>query len=89
MVLFLSGALTFGFFIAALYFFKFWKKTWDALFLHMAIAFLLFALNQGIAAWISPLNENYGYTYLLRVIGFIAIMIAIIRKNISSPANRI
>jgi hypothetical protein len=49
MVEFLSGAVTFAHVLAALYFLRFWRRTRDRLFLSFALAFVLFALNQGLA----------------------------------------
>jgi hypothetical protein len=79
---FLSGAVTFGFFVAALFFLRFWRRTRDRLFLAFAIAFLLLALNQALAQWLGAADERVGYTYVLRVIGFLLILAAIVDKNI-------
>ena len=40
---FLSGSVTFGFLLAALFFLRFWRRTRDGLFLAFATAFLLLA----------------------------------------------
>ena len=40
---FLSGAVTFGFFVAALFFLRFWRTTRDELFIAFAVAFALLA----------------------------------------------
>lgn len=83
MIEFLSGALTTGFIVAAVFFLRFWRKTADRLFLAFAIAFLLLALNQALAQWLGAADERVGYTYLLRVIGFVLILGAIVDKNVS------
>jgi len=89
MIEFLSGAITMGFLVAAGFFARFWRKTADRLFLAFAIAFVLLALNQGIAQWLGAADERVGYTYLLRVLGFILILGAIIDKNVfQSGKNR-
>ena len=49
MIDFLSGAVTIGYVLAALFFVRFWRRTADRLFLAFAIAFGLLALNQGLA----------------------------------------
>ena len=46
MIQFLAGAVTLAYFLAAIYFLRFWRKTSDRLFLNFAAAFLLFTLNQ-------------------------------------------
>ena len=77
----LSGALIFAYLIAAVYFVRFWRRTEDRLFLHFAVAFWLFALNQLVVA-LPPLRRGTnGYEYLLRVLGFLLILIAIVDKN--------
>jgi len=81
MIDFLSGAVTLGFLVAAGFFFSFWRKTQDRLFLAFAIAFVLFALNQGLAAVLVVVIEPASLIYVLRVLGFIIILGAIVDKN--------
>ena len=88
MILFVSGAVTFAFLVAAIFFLKFWKSTADRLFLGLGIAFFLFALNQLTAALLGPADERSGYSYLLRVIGFSVILVAIISKNYSKDVDK-
>jgi hypothetical protein len=84
---YISGAVTLGYLIAALFFARFWKRTRDRLFVSFAVAFVLLALNQALAQWIGAADERVGYTYLLRVLGFALILAAIIDKNISSRSG--
>jgi len=88
MVEFLSGAVTLGFLVAAGFFFRFWRKTADRLFLAFAAAFVLFALNQGCAAWLTVVPEPSSLIYGLRVLGFILILAAIVDKNTTAGASR-
>ena len=81
---FLSGAVTLGHFIAALFFLRFWRKTRDRLFLAFAAAFTLFALNQGLAHLLAVYHEPTSFIYALRVLGFVLILIAIVDKNVLS-----
>ena len=83
MIEFLSGAVTLGLVVAAVFFLRFWHRTRDRLFLAFAVAFFLLALNQALAQWLGAADERVGYTYLLRVIGFILILAGIIDKNVS------
>jgi hypothetical protein len=78
---FLSGAVTLGFAIAGVCFLKFWRKTGDRLFVHFAIAFWLFACNQLLVVVIGGQDERVAYVYLLRVLGFVLILSAIVGKN--------
>ena len=80
---FLSGAVTLGFFVAAMFFLRFWRRTHDRLFLAFAAAFVLLALNQVLAAFLGAGDELTPYTYILRVLGFVLILLAIIDKNVS------
>jgi hypothetical protein len=81
---FLSGALTLGFFVAAAFFLRFWRRTRDRLFLAFAAAFALLALNQVLAAFLGAGNELTPYAYVLRVLGFVLILYAILDKNLSA-----
>ncbi|MBI4205999.1 MAG: hypothetical protein HY527_13340 [Betaproteobacteria bacterium] len=84
MVEFLSGAVTLAYLIAALFFLRFWRKTADRLFLVFTVAFVLFALNQGLAHMLAVYHEPSSFIYALRVLGFVLILIAIVDKNVSS-----
>jgi hypothetical protein len=88
MIQFLSGAVTMGFLIAAIFFVRFWRRTADRLFFAFAVAFVLLALNQALAQWLGSADERVGYTYLLRVLGFALILGAIIDKNVGSGKPR-
>jgi hypothetical protein len=82
MIEFLSGALTLAYFIAGLHFLQFWRRTADRLFLHFAIAFWLFTLNQIASSTPVVTDETRGWEYILRVLGFVWILVAIAEKNI-------
>ena len=87
MIEFVSGAIAMGYLIAAGFFARFWRITRDRLFLAFAVAFLLLALNQALAQWLGAADERVGYTYLLRVLGFVLILGAIIDKNLSQSGK--
>ena len=84
MIEMLAGALLFAYLMAGLYFLRFWKRTGDRLFLHFAVAFLLFVLNQLATSIPSVADETDGYESLLRVLGFIVIIIGIVDKNVGA-----
>jgi len=79
---FLAGAVTLGYLIAGMYFFRFWRRTGDGLFRSFAAAFGLLAINQALVSLLGPSDERTGYAYVLRVIGFLLILGAIIGKNL-------
>jgi uncharacterized membrane protein HdeD (DUF308 family) len=66
---------------AALFFFKFWHATRDQLFLAFALAFALEGLSRLISLFVVKPNEGAPEIYLLRLIGYILIIAAIVRKN--------
>ena len=78
---FLSGAATFGFLLASLFFLRFWKRTHDGLFLAFAAAFLLLGVGQGLLALANIPVEERSWLYLFRLAAFALILIAIVRKN--------
>lgn len=90
LIYFLSGAVTLGFLIAGAFFLRFWRKTRDRLFLAFAAAFALLAANQILAAFLGASDELTPFTYLLRVLGFVLILVAIVDKNIVTrrPSRR-
>ena len=82
MIDFLAGALTLAYVVAAVYFVHFWGRTSDRLFLAFAAAFSLLALNQVAVFALGVGDERYNYAYVLRVLGFILILLAILDKNL-------
>ena len=82
MISFLSGAVTFAYVVAALYFFQFWRRSADRLFFMFALAFALLALNQLTLFVIGSADEIGNYAYLLRVLAFTLILAGIVLKNV-------
>lgn len=78
---FLSGAITFGFLVAGLFFLRFWRKTRDRLFLAFAISFALLGAGQALQALANITQEERSYIYLVRLAAFTLILVAIFRKN--------
>jgi hypothetical protein len=78
---YLSGAATLGFLVAALFFFRFWRRTEDGLFLAFGVAFILLGANQALLILANVPDEERSWLYLLRLLAFILILTAIIRKN--------
>jgi hypothetical protein len=85
---FLAGAVTLAYVVAAMYFARFWRRTADRLFLAFAIAFTLLALNQLMVLALGVDDERYNYAYILRVLGFILILAAIVDKNLFARRRR-
>jgi hypothetical protein len=88
MIDFLAGAVTLGYAVAAVLFLRFWRRTADRLFLSFALAFVLLALNQVLAAALEFGDERTPYVYSLRVLGFVLILWAIVDKNLSRRGKK-
>lgn len=82
LVAFVGGASAFGFVIAGLYFLKFWRRTRDGLFLAFALAFWLMAANSALPILLDRPAQIHGEVYLLRLLAFLLIILAIARKNL-------
>lgn len=80
---FVSGAIALAYGLAGVYFLRFWRKTRDRLFMSFAMAFWLLGLNQTIVSLLGVTDERTGYAYVLRVVGFLLILYAIVRKNLA------
>jgi len=80
---FLSGAVTMGFAVIALFFVRFWRETRDSLFLSFALAFLLLGLVQGLLSLGSFPLEERSWFFLIRLAAFVVILVAVARKNLS------
>jgi hypothetical protein len=81
---FLSGAITMGFLVCGLFFWRFWSRTRDALFLSFAVAFWLLALGQALLALTGIPVEERSWLYLIRLAAFLLIIFAILRKNLGA-----
>lgn len=84
----LAGMITMGFVVAGLFFFRFWWRTRDGLFVTFGVVFWLLAVNQAVVALAIVPREEQPYVYLLRLAAFGLLIIAIIRKNLGRGANR-
>lgn len=78
---FLSGAAALGFFACALFFFRFWRRTREQLFLAFALSFVLLGVGQTVIALAQIPTEEKGALYLIRLLAFLLILVAIYRKN--------
>lgn len=79
----LSGAVAMAYAIGGVFFLKFWRRSRDGLFLSFALAFLLLATNQALVGVYGGGSETNAAFYSLRLIGFLLIIVAIVRKNMA------
>jgi len=82
MIEFFSGVATTGYLVAAAFFWRFFRKTRDRLFVAFAVAFLLFTLNQALVGLIHVTTEPESLVYVVRILGFVVILAAILDKNV-------
>lgn len=77
---FLHGVTFAGFFVCCLFFFRFYRKTHDGLFLAFGVAFLVFALERAVMLF-AERGAGREPFYLIRLGGFALIIIALALKN--------
>lgn len=78
---FLLGVIVTASLIAAAFFWKFWRQTRDTLFLAFAAAFFIEGVNRISFLVIDTPNEGSPTIYAVRLVAFLLILAAIVRKN--------
>jgi hypothetical protein len=76
----LIGAIAVASFVVGLFFFRFWRSTHDRFFLWFALSFWIEAGNR-IALGVLQGSELEPVFYLLRVVAYGLIVLAILEKN--------
>jgi len=79
---FLMGAVVMGFVVAALFFFRFWRKTGDVLFLLFCVSFLVQAAARMTFALVANPTEQRPVFYLPRLFAYLLILGGITSKNL-------
>lgn len=83
----LSGAMVMAYFVAGLFFLRFWKDTRDRLFGIFGAAFFLLAVQRGVLALLNDPEQGAALAlYGLRLLAFVLILWAIIDKNRGSAS---
>lgn len=78
---FLLGVIVTTSLTASLFFFKFWKKTRDVLFLAFSASFCIEALNRIGFLFLDAPNDGHPAIYLVRLLSYLLILGAIVYKN--------
>jgi hypothetical protein len=78
--LYMNGAITMAFVVAGLFFLRFWRRSHDRLFILFAIAFWVLGVNRVALTFVEQ-DETRTYLYMVRLLAFLIILIAIIDKN--------
>ena len=88
MSVFVSGMTTMGFLIAALFFFRFWRRTKDNLFVYFGASFVILAITQFMVALLSAPTEHQSLIYALRLLAFVVLIVGIVTKNMARTRDR-
>jgi hypothetical protein len=78
---FVSGASMMGAFAIALFFMRSFRRNGDRLFLFFALAFGLLSLERWILVLVPKAHEYRPLVYLMRLVAFGLIAVAIVDKN--------
>lgn len=86
---FLTGLIVMGFWVAGLFFLRFWRETHDRLFLIFAASFWLLGLNRVGLVIIGELSEPHTFFFLIRLLAYVLIIVAIVDKNREGRQRRV
>jgi hypothetical protein len=78
---FLNGAVAMACVAIGAFFMRFWRDSSDRLFLCLAVAFWIFAINYAALGVLPRSDERLPYMFVLRLIGFVAIIAGLILKD--------
>jgi hypothetical protein len=78
---FLLGVIVTASLTAGMFFLKFWRRTRDTIFLAFGAAFIIEGLNRIGFLFVAHPNEGSPTIYIVRLIAFLLILLAIVWKN--------
>ncbi|MBA3533300.1 MAG: hypothetical protein H0T73_15375 [Ardenticatenales bacterium] len=78
---FITGVIMMGYWVAGLFFLRYWHETRDRLFAFFCAAFWLLAIQRLMLVLTAEIVEDVAYIYLIRLLAFVLILIAIVDKN--------
>jgi uncharacterized membrane protein HdeD (DUF308 family) len=78
---FLIGVIATSSIVAGVFFLKFWKQTHDQLFLAFGVSFIIEGLNRTSVLLLDKPNEGSPVIYIVRLLAFLIILAAILKKN--------
>lgn len=79
---FVYGVLAAGYFIAGVFFLRFWARKRERLFLIFALAFWMLAVNQTLLGVLDLEREEQSWLYLTRLMAFTLIIAGIVSVNL-------
>jgi hypothetical protein len=77
----ISGILITADFVIGLFFLRFWFTSRDRLFAMFAVAFWILGIQRALLAATRVTFEDQAVFYLLRLLAFVIIAVAIVDKN--------
>jgi hypothetical protein len=81
----LAGAIACATLVVAVFFLRFWRSSGDRFFLFFAISFALESANRVALALSADSNEERPAFYLVRLVSYVLILVAIADKNRRPP----
>ena len=78
---FLLGTIATTSLAAGLFFLRFWRDTRDSLFLSFGVAFMIEGFNRCALLFVNQANDGATWVYLVRLLAFLLILAAIVKKN--------
>ena len=76
-----AGASLMGYAVAGLFFLRFWKDTGDRFFAILGASFLMLGLQRLLVSLTPLVSDHLPYLYVLRLLAYVFILIAIVDKN--------
>ena len=86
---FLLGVISTASLCAGVFFLRFWRRTRDVLFLAFSVSFFIEGVNRVAFLTLQRPSEGSPMIYLIRLLAFLLILIAIIGKNYGPGARRV
>jgi O-antigen/teichoic acid export membrane protein len=84
---FVQGAMMLGSFGVAVFFLRYWRDTGDRFFGVFALAFALFGVSRIALYALDADSETRTWVYALRAAAFLAILAAVVDKNLRQPPD--
>ena len=82
LTIFVSGLLSMGYAVAALFFASFHRRTGSRLFAWFAAGFVLLAVQRAMLATLADAGGSWSmWSYGLRLLAFILILVGIVEQN--------
>lgn len=78
---FLLGVVTTAFLTTATFFFVYWRRSRDSLFLNFAVAFAMEAFNDASLLGAAHPNDPNRWYFIVRLLSFLIILVGILKKN--------